>query len=157
MRDLYIHQNKLLKFRQKIIYFIFITNRNIRELQKPNCEQQQKITLNCINNRCRCIIHDWQRVPNPPILWRPLYICNIPSPTFFKFYWSPLASNLHPHCSFCCLVFFDWVGGCATTDVLFYLMIVWIYTCQALVPWCQKVFDMCFMQQVVTFTETWHI
>lgn len=58
MRDLYIHQNKLLKFRQKIIYFIFTTNRNIRELQKPNCEQQQKITLNCINNRCRCIIHD---------------------------------------------------------------------------------------------------
>ena len=30
--------------------------------------------------------------------------------------------------------FFGWMGDCAKFDVLFYLMILWIYTCRALVP-----------------------
>ena len=49
-----------------------------------------------------------------------------------------------------------WVGDHATFDVLFYLMIIWNYTCQALVPWYQKDLDVCFMQQGVRFTEVWH-
>ena len=50
----------------------------------------------------------------------------------------------------------EWVGDHATFDVLFYLMIIWNYTCQALVPWYQKDLDVCFMQQGVRFTEVWH-
>ena len=32
--------------------------------------------------------------------------------------------------------FFDWIGDRATFDVPFSLMISWMYTCQALRPWC---------------------
>ena len=38
-----------------------------------------------------------------------------------------------------------------------YLMIIWIYTCQALVPWYQNNLDVCFMQQGVMFTEVWQM
>ena len=48
----------------------------------------------------------------------------------------PGASNPQPHCSFCCLFLFGWMGDRATFDVLFYLMISWMYTCRALGPWC---------------------
>ena len=48
------------------------------------------------------------------------------------------------------------MGDHATFDVLFYLMIIWIYTCQALVPWYQEDLDVCFMQQGVRFTEVTH-
>ena len=46
----------------------------------------------------------------------------------------PVTSNPHSHCSF-----FGWICDTATFDVLVYLMILWIYTCRALVPegtWC---------------------
>ena len=48
----------------------------------------------------------------------------------------PVASNLHPKCSFCCPVSLaEWViMPHATFDVLIYLMMIWIYTCRALVP-----------------------
>ena len=32
--------------------------------------------------------------------------------------------------------FFGWMGDHTTFDVLFYLMILWIYTCWTLGPWC---------------------
>ena len=41
--------------------------------------------------------------------------------------------------------FFDWLGDHATFDVLFCLMILWIHTCQTLVPQYQKDLDVCFM------------
>ena len=53
--------------------------------------------------------------------------------------------------------FFDWMGGRATFDVLFYLMILYIYTCWALIPLYQKDLALCFIQQGVKFTEVWHI
>ena len=46
------------------------------------------------------------------------------------------------------------MGDHTTSDVLLYLMIIWIYTCQALVP---KDLDVCFMQQDTNFTEVWEI
>ena len=67
----------------------------------------------------------------------------------------PATSNLRPHCSFCCPIFLvEWV--IMPLDVLIYLMIIWICTCRALVPFNQGL-DVCFMQQVATFTEVWHI
>ena len=69
-------------------------------------------------------------------LWRPPYMAypppfsNVaqPPPPF------PVASNPQPQCSFCLSCFFGWMGDCITFDVLFYLIILWIYTCRALVP-----------------------
>ena len=69
----------------------------------------------------------------------------------------PVTSNPHPHCSFCCPLFFGWMGYYATFDMLFYLIIIWIYICRALVPWYQKELYVCFMQQSAKFTEDWHI
>ena len=40
--------------------------------------------------------------------------------------------------------FFGWMGDHCTFGLLFYLMIIWIYICLALVPWYQKDLDMCF-------------
>ena len=80
------------------------------------------------------ICHSWQRVPNPPILWRPPFQILSNLHPFLL-----LPTLLHPHCSFRCLVLFGWVGDRAIFDVLFYLMISWIYKCWALVPegpWC---------------------
>ena len=37
------------------------------------------------------------------------------------------------------------------------LLILWIYTCQALLPLYQKDLDVCFMQQVIKFTEVSHM
>ena len=50
--------------------------------------------------------------------------------------------------------FFGWMGGRATFDVLFYL-ILWIYTC-ASVPSYQKHFDVCFMQEGVVYWVLTH-
>ena len=67
------------------------------------------------------------------MLWRPP---NIPYLTFLKFCPTPL-----PHCFkpsppllFLMPCFFNWMGDCATFDVLFHLMILWIYNCWALAP-----------------------
>ena len=60
--------------------------------------------------------HSWQRVPNPPILWR---LPIMPTP-LFKFCPTPtfaVASNLHPHCSFQLSYFFGWMGDYATFGV----------------------------------------
>ena len=68
---------------------------------------------------------------------------------------SPPTPN--PHYSFCCHFFFGWMGDHVTYDIQFYLMIIWIYSCQALVPYYQKDLDVCLMQQGIRFTEVWHI
>ena len=44
----------------------------------------------------------------------------------------------------------------AIFNVLFYVMIIWIYTCRVLVPYYQKDLDVCFMQQGTKFSEVWH-
>ena len=54
-------------------------------------------------------------------------------------------------------IFFDRMGACVTFDVLYYLMILWIHTCQTFVPQYQKDLDVCFMQQGIKFTEVWHM
>ena len=87
-------------------------------------------------------LHSWKRGANAPILLIPPLPCHLQPPP-------PLLLLL--------LCFFGWMGDHATFDVLFYLMIIWIYTCQALVPWYQKDLDVCFMQQGVRFTEVWHM
>ena len=51
----------------------------------------------------------------------------------------------------------DQVGDRATFDKLFCLMILWIHTCQTLVPQYQKDLDVCFMQQDVKLTEVLHV
>ena len=82
--------------------------------------------------------------------------------SFFKFCPTPsplLPCHLQPppQLFFLLSCFFDWLGDHATFDVLFYLMLTWIYTFQALVPRYENDLDMCFMQQGIRFTEVWHI
>ena len=73
--------------------------------------------------------HSWQRGANPTILWR------TSSPSFSNFVHPPPTSPLPPTPTPTVLsvVLFLWLNGYHTTfDVLlFYLMIIWIYTCQA--------------------------
>ena len=45
-----------------------------------------------------------------------------------------LIYNFHPHCFFLLLCFFDWIGDRTTFDVLFYLVILWIYADQDFIP-----------------------
>ena len=75
--------------------------------------------------------HSWQRVPNTPMLWRPPYIAFPP----FKNFVQPLYLLLPTFTSLLFLMpcFFDWMGDCATFDVIS-LNILWIYKCRALVP-----------------------
>ena len=94
------------------------------------------------------------------MIWRPLLLLTPPSS--FKFCPTPsplLPCHLQspPQLFFLLSCFFGWLSDHATFDVLIYLMIIWIYTCQALLPWYQKDLDVCFMQQGVRFTEVWHI
>ena len=93
---------------------------------------------------------------DPPILLTPTPVSNFVQPSLPL---SPNPCHLHPpHQGFFLLsCFFCWMGDHATFDVLFYLMIIWIYTCQALVPWYQKDLNVCFMQQGVRFAEVWHV
>ena len=93
---------------------------------------------------------------DPPILLTPTPVSNFVQPSLPL---SPNPCHLHPpHQGFFLLsCFFCWMGDHATFDVLFYLMIIWIYTCQALVPWYQKDLNVCFMQQGVRFAEVWHM
>ena len=65
-------------------------------------------------------------------MWRCPYIAYLlfqilSTPSF------PVTSKPHPHCSF-----FGWTGDCATFDVLFYLIILWIYRFQINVSWFGK-------------------
>ena len=64
--------------------------------------------------------HSWQRVPNIP------YIAYT---TFLGFCPTPLSSWLQPSppLLFFMSCFIHWIGDCATFDVLFHLMILWIY------------------------------
>ena len=68
----------------------------------------------------------------------PLYCLPPPLPCHFK---PPIPMFFLLSC------FFDRMADRTTLDVLFYLMIIWIYTCSALVPYYQKDLDMCFMQK----------
>ena len=59
--------------------------------------------------------------------------------------------------------FFDWISDPATFYVQFYLLILWIYTCWALVP-CHMIYARTYkdlaiwsMQQGVKFTEVWYM
>ena len=97
-----------------------------------------KTTLYCLS----CLFKTLSTPPPPP------------RPNHFPV---PVTSNPHPHCSFCCPLFFGWMGYYATFDMLFYLIIIWIYICRALVPWYQKELYVCFMQQSAKFTEDWYI
>ena len=84
----------------------------------------------------------------------------IASPPFSNFVQHPLfsiTSNPQPPLLFLLPFFFGWMGDHVTYDIQFYLMIIWIYTCQALVPYYQKDLDVCLMQQGIRFTEVWHI
>ena len=81
----------------------------------------------------------------------PLY-CLLPP--FFKIF--PSSPLPHLHYSFSLSpCFFDCMGDSSIFDVLFCLMI-WIYTCQALVTQSQKDLAVCPMQQGVKVTEVWH-
>ena len=103
-----------------------------------------------------------QRVPNityvmntTPSLTPPYIAC----PNFLYFCPTPLSRRTKPSPPLLFLMsfFFDWMDHCATFNVLFYLMILWIYTCQALVPKYKDDIAMCFMQQRIRFTEVWNI
>ena len=106
-------------------------------------------------------LHSWQRVLTLPFYEDPPLCCLPPHP-FFRFCQHtpspPLPCHLQPPppLFFLLSCFYGWMGYHATFDVLFYLMIIWIYTYQALVPCYQKELDVCFMQQGAKFTEVWH-
>ena len=87
----------------------------------------------------------------------------LPTPSFSNFVHPPLPPPLPCHLQplppplFTLLsCFFGWMGDHTTFDVSFYLLIICIYTCRALVSYCQTNLDVCFMQQGVKFTEVWH-
>ena len=69
-----------------------------------------------------------QRGSNPPILWRPPIL---PTP-FLQICQTPFPCCLQPPSPLLFLLpcFFDWMGDWATFDVVFYLMILWIYLCR---------------------------
>ena len=68
--------------------------------------------------------------------WHPFLFQILSNPPPF-----PVAFNPHPHCSFCCLI--SLAERVISFDVLFYLLILWIYTL------------ICFMQQGIT--KVWHM
>ena len=107
-------------------------------------------------------LHSWQRRSNLPFYEDSPILLTHPPVSFFKCCATPSPPHpyhLQPPSQLFFLLFcsFGWMGDHATFDVLFYLMIILIYTCQALVPWYQKNLDVSFMQQGVRFTEIWHI
>ena len=74
-----------------------------------------------------------------------------PTPTPF-----PVAANPHPRCSFCFLVplTFNWVGDYSTFDLPFYLMRLWICTCQG--PWCVFCATWCQVYRGLTCDFCWY-
>ena len=92
----------------------------------------------------------WQRGDNP-FYEDYLYIVYPPPPLFQILPnppHSPSPTSLSPPGSLPCR---------ATFDVLFYLIIIWVYTCWALLSFHQTDLDVCFMRQGIKFTEVWHI
>ena len=87
-------------------------------------------------------VHSWQRVPNLTL---------VHTHTYTHTHLPRRLQSSPPLLFLPC--FFGRMGDRATFDVLFYLMILLIYTCQTLVPQYQKDLAMCFMQQDVSFTE----
>ena len=55
---------------------------------------------------------------------------------------APLPCHLQPLPTLLFLLsyLFGWMGDLTLSDVLFYLMLLWIYTCWAFVPYYQKVY-----------------
>ena len=77
---------------------------------------------------------------------------------FFKFCPTPpLYLQPPPPMLFLLSNFFDWMGCRATFDVLFYLVILCIYSCWVSWYLCNRRTLLCFIQQDVKFTEVWHI
>ena len=89
----------------------------------------------------------------PPILPNPPFqILSNPPPSFC------VASNPQRPLFFLLSCFFGWMSDCTTVMCYFaVLMILWIYTCQVLVPKYQKDLDVCFMQQGIKCIEVWHL
>ena len=85
--------------------------------------------------------HSWQGGPNPhlpsPNFMKDPYIDFAYTP-FYKFCptLSPFPCHLQlpPPLFLMLSCFFGWMGDCTTFDVLFYLMLLWIYTFLALGP-----------------------
>ena len=82
--------------------------------------------------------NSWQRVPNTPYVMK---IPRIAYSTFLKFCPTPFYCCLQtsPPLLFLMPCFFDWMDDWATLDVLFHLMISWIYKCWALVPFTRTI------------------
>ena len=77
-------------------------------------------------------LHSWQWGVNPSILWRPPYIA------YTAPFFSPPTPTPHV---LSVVLFLGWMGDRATSDVLFYSLMIWIYTSSlgTLVtegPWC---------------------
>ena len=95
--------------------------------------------------------HSWQRGCNPLFYEGPtLYYIHItPYITPYITYITPFLKFVHPPHPYCCLrplpqllfrlsSFFGYMVDPNTFDVLLYLILLWIYTCQALVHFKTK-------------------
>ena len=107
-------------FQGNILCFYYLCRTCLISLE----ESVMSVMINLLmNNHEHSWRHSWQRIPNPlfyedPIAYSP----------FFKF-WPVLLHHLQPPALLLFLLscFFYWMGDRATFDVLFYLMILWIY------------------------------
>ena len=74
-------------------------------------------------------------------------ICWYSLPHFFRFC---------PHTPLLFLLpcLFDWMGDCTISDVIFYLMTLWIYICWAFVPYYHKDLALLFRQQGTTLLRS---
>ena len=97
--------------------------------------QRWLLYVNLVTLVSKVSLHSWQRVANTPILWSTLYCL----PPFLNFDPPPPQKKFPYHLRpppppiFLLSCFFGWMGDHATFDLLFYLMITWIYTCWAFV------------------------
>ena len=117
---------------------------------------------------CICYILYYSIIVGRGVLTPPYYmkICSIllsPSPIFFFKFCSnpppPFLCRLWPPFTRLFLLFcsFGWMGDRATFHALFCFIVLFNYTCRALVPQSQKGLDVSFMQQGVKITDFWHI
>ena len=75
------------------------------------------------------VIHSWQRVPNYPIWWRHH---SVAYPSLFQVLTNPPPPTYtHPNTL---LTFLDWIGNCATSEVLFYFYDIMDLHMSSLVP-----------------------
>ena len=92
----------------------------------------------CIN--AQCLVGRGVLTPPPLCYEDKPYIAY---PLFFTFCPPSPLPSIHTHTLlFLLSCFFGWMGNCATFDVLFYLIVLWIYTYWALVP-CTRRTLMC--------------